>query len=196
MRTVCYIRRLSITLSHLLLLLVFCNILIDITFTLRNKALEISKDGEFCCFNTGLLTSRLKDIYAVFQKNKNTGMQMWFFKGWFDYTEVTLMEKFEHIPQRPPFYTSTTDLFFDPRIELRINPEQIKLDADDKARLQKACPSVSPEDLDKILPNRLERTKNIALLSPRTAVPMYFPGTHSMFLLLPLHILSMLLFLL
>jgi len=161
--------------------------------TIKNNALSISSDGEFCCFDTGLLTPRLAQIYAVFQKNKNKGFQSWFFKGWFDYTEVVGLNKFETIPNRPPFFKSPTDLFFDPRIELRLDPSNIKLDSDDKARLQKACPQTSLTALDEMLESRFERTKRLVMLSPRTAVPMYFPGSKSnqMLLLLPLHIVNM-----
>jgi len=161
--------------------------------TIKHHALAVSSDGEFCCFDTGLLTPRLAQIYAVFQKNKNKGFQSWFFKGWFDYTEVVGMNKFETIPNRPPFFNSPTDLFFDPRIELRLDPSNIKLDSDDKARLQKACPQTSLAALDEMLESRFERTKRLVMLSPRTAVPMYFPGSKSnqMLLLLPLHIVNM-----
>eukprot|EP01107_Rhizomastix_libera_P015400 TRINITY_DN576_c0_g1_i1.p1 TRINITY_DN576_c0_g1~~TRINITY_DN576_c0_g1_i1.p1 ORF type:complete len:324 (+),score=67.32 TRINITY_DN576_c0_g1_i1:503-1474(+) len=164
---------------------------LKLTLSSRNNALAISSDGEFCCFDTGLLTPRLRQIYAMFQKNKNKGMQSWFFKGWYDYVEVMELGKFADVPQRPPFVNSPTDLFFDPRVELRLDPSTIQLDADDKARLQKACPSVTPAVLDELLESRFDRTKRLVSLFPRTAVPMYFPGTKSLYLLLPLHISNM-----
>eukprot|EP01107_Rhizomastix_libera_P015402 TRINITY_DN576_c0_g2_i1.p1 TRINITY_DN576_c0_g2~~TRINITY_DN576_c0_g2_i1.p1 ORF type:complete len:315 (+),score=76.97 TRINITY_DN576_c0_g2_i1:100-1044(+) len=154
----------------------------------RKKAVVSSADGEFCCFDTGLLTPRLKQIYAVFQKNKNVGMQSWFFKGWYDHSEAITFGKFSDLPTRPALSHGNNDIFFDPRIET----EKIKaniLDEESKALLQRAGKSVA--NLDSLFDERVEGTMNLVAHCPMIAVPVYIPSSMKNAFALPLFISSL-----
>jgi hypothetical protein len=58
-----------------------------IRYTYRKLAEEtkisLSLDGQFACFNTGLVTPNQEPLFASFEANKNENSQPWFFKGWF-----------------------------------------------------------------------------------------------------------------
>ncbi|MDH4187394.1 MAG: DUF3825 domain-containing protein [Nitrospira sp.] len=58
-----------------------------IRYTYRRIAEEnkiaLSEDGQFSCFNTGLVTPNQEPIYASFETNRKEGAQPWFFKNWF-----------------------------------------------------------------------------------------------------------------
>ena len=58
---------------------------IDHTFkkVYTDGLIENSSDGEYCIFNTGLVTENQEEIFAFFQKNKKQGSTIdWYFIGW------------------------------------------------------------------------------------------------------------------
>src|SRR5687767_5202924 len=58
-----------------------------IRYTYRRLAeenkLALSEDGQFCCFNTGLVTMNQEAVYASFEVNRHLDAQPWYFKGWY-----------------------------------------------------------------------------------------------------------------
>ena len=50
----------------------------------EEKKIELSDDGNFSCFNTGLVTDHQEPIYASFEVNRSSEEnEPWVFKGWF-----------------------------------------------------------------------------------------------------------------
>jgi hypothetical protein len=59
-----------------------------IRYTYRRLADEnkiaLADNGQFSCFNTGLVTPNQESLYASFEVNRRPGAQQpWFFKGWY-----------------------------------------------------------------------------------------------------------------
>ena len=58
-----------------------------IRYTYRRVAEEnkiaLAEDGQFSCFNVGLVTANQEPVYASFEANRKEGASPWFFKGWF-----------------------------------------------------------------------------------------------------------------
>ena len=62
----------------------------------ENK-IALSEDGQFSCFNTGLVTANQEPLFASFETNRREGAQPWFFKGWFRRGQWEL-NKFPELP--------------------------------------------------------------------------------------------------
>jgi hypothetical protein len=58
-----------------------------IRYTYRRLAEEnkiaLSENGQYCCFNTGLVTPNQEALFASFEVNRREDAQPWFFQGWF-----------------------------------------------------------------------------------------------------------------
>src|SRR5699024_10281787 len=53
------------------------------TFDKIKSESKIEYEGEFCCFNTGLVTENQEEIYGYFQKNKKPRTDIpFYFIGW------------------------------------------------------------------------------------------------------------------
>lgn len=157
----------------------------------RCGALALTRDGNNCCFDTGLVTPHLSPIYAFFEKNRNQQKQKWFFHGWLDALEISRLNLFERLPQRPPLIDSPCSLFYDPRVELRLDEEKFTLPEEDRKRLQQACPTVQRTAQDDVLKQRFPRTTRLVSLFPRTVVPLYIPGCTTPRFAVPIFITSM-----
>lgn len=57
-----------------------------VRYTYRRVAEEtkitLSENGQYSCFNTGLVTPNQEALYASFETNRNQGGPPWFFKAW------------------------------------------------------------------------------------------------------------------
>ncbi len=95
-----------------------------IRYTYRRVAEELkiglSEDGQFCCFNTGLVTPNQELLYASFETNRTTGAQRWYFKGWFRRGQGAL-NRFPELPDLAHYFDDPTCLVFDGRKDIRVN---------------------------------------------------------------------------
>ncbi len=87
-----------------------------IKYTYKRVAEEgkiaLSPDGQFCCFNTGLVTSTQEPIYASFDANRQQDKQPWFFKGWFRKGRWEL-NKFDELPDMAHYFDDPSCLVLD-----------------------------------------------------------------------------------
>ncbi len=97
-------------------------------YTYRRVAEEnkiaLSEDGQFCCFNTGLVTLNQEPIFASFEANRREGAQPWFFKSWYRRGQWEL-NKFPELPDLAHYFDDPTCLVFDTRKDFRVNIEHI-----------------------------------------------------------------------
>lgn len=89
----------------------------------ENK-IALSEDGQFSCFNTGLVTPNQEPLYASFEANRKEGAQPWFFKGWFRRGQWEL-NKFPELPDLPHYFDDPTCLVLNDRKDFRVNIEHI-----------------------------------------------------------------------
>lgn len=63
----------------------------------KERTIAISDDGQYTCFNTGLVTPHQEPIYASFEANRRADAQPWFFKGCFHRGQCEL-NRFAELP--------------------------------------------------------------------------------------------------
>lgn len=157
----------------------------------ENK-LAISKDGQYLCMNTGLLTKYNQEIVAVFSKNTIPNKQPWFLNGFFEETEKIFTTNFSELPQLANYYDNISDLIFDYSLEINLKKEHIIDDNFqrfvDAGYSDKELINVFLESARNTLKKKLRR--NFKLASPffyhntetgdnkiQLLAPLYFPGS-------------------
>lgn len=90
----------------------------------ENKFLY-SKDCNYRCMNTGLLTTYNQEIVAVFAKNEVKGKQPWFFNGFFKETDKFVTTNFAGNPPLANYFENVDDLIYDSKLELKLKKEHI-----------------------------------------------------------------------
>lgn len=86
----------------------------------KNK-IFYSNDKEYAVFNTGLVDSRYKQIFALFKKNRNPKYAVdWYLVDFCiegeDRAGKTLVDQFAKMPSTAHYFNEVTDMLFDTRI--------------------------------------------------------------------------------
>lgn len=161
---------------------VLCNY---ISYTYKRLAEEgkfsHSSDGDYCCFDTGLMNRSQEPIYAFFRKNKFEQQQEWFFIQWARKGDHTL-SKFSELPEMAHYFDDPSDLVFDIRFEIRENAEHII--QDNKERFPEPFRNMEIYLLQTIFKGALDNAKHRVRRNYKIAIPQYYRGR--MQLLLPI----------
>jgi hypothetical protein len=156
-----------------------------VRYTYRRLAEEmkiaLSEDGQYCCFNTGLVTESQEPIYAAFEANRHPDAQPWFFKGWFRRGRWEL-NRFPELPDLAHYFDDPSCLVFDTRKELRVNVEHII--EENKERFPEPYKAMEPYALQTFLKGAIDNAKERVRRSYKAAIPQYYRGQIQ--LLLPL----------
>jgi hypothetical protein len=157
-----------------------------IRYTYRRVADEhkiaLSEDGQFSCFNTGLVTPNQESLYASFEAHREQGQQPWFFKGWFRSGQWEL-NRFPELPDLAHYFDDPTCLVFDHRKGLRVNVEHIIAETP-RDRFPDPYKSMDNFALQTVLNGAIDNAKQRIRRSYKTAIPQYYRGEVQ--LLLPL----------
>ncbi len=152
------------------------------TFNKIKDENKIETQGEFACFNTGLVTENQEEIYGYFQTNKRPGTTIpYYFIGWRKSSDRDL-SKFSRLADVATYITDSTDLIYDVRLELRVNIDHIILD--NKVRFPVPFNTMDNYMLSNILQGTIEDAKKRVRRNYKTAIPQYYNG--KLQLLLPL----------
>lgn len=145
----------------------------------------ISKDGEFCAFNTGLLTPNEKDLCAFFQKNNKQGPNTtdWVFK-FFDDTYSSHLSKFTETPEPATYITDTRDLVFD--VSYQLDPNYDHVLSEENIRRLPGVVQDNPLLARNAIDGSFLSLKSRLLRNYKIAIPHWYGGRIQ--LLLPLHI--------
>lgn len=141
-----------------------------------------SEDGQFCCFNTGLVTPNQEPIYASFETNRKGDAQPWFFKGWFRRGQWE-MTKFSELPDIAHYFDDPSCLVLDIRKDFRVNIEHI-ISETPRERFPEVYRSMPDYALQNVLKGAIENARERVRRSYKTAIPQYYRGQVQ--LLLPL----------
>lgn len=156
-----------------------------IRYTYRRLAeelkLALSDDGQYCCFNTGLVTQNQEPIYASFEVNRKSDAQPWYFKGWFRRGRWEL-NIFPELPDLAHYFDDPSCLVFDTRKDIRVNVEHMI--EENKERFPEAYKSRNKYELQTSLSGAINNVKDRVRRSYKTAIPQYYKGKIQ--LLLPL----------
>lgn len=156
-----------------------------VRYTYRRVAEEgkiaLSDDGQYACWNTGLVTEAQEPLFASFEVNRKQGAQPWFFKGWFRKGRWEL-SKFPMLPDLAHYFDDPTHLVFDTRKELRVNVEHII--ADNKERFPPPYSAMPDYQIQTFLKGAIDNAKERVRRNYKAAIPQYYKGQVQ--LLLPL----------
>jgi len=156
-----------------------------VRYTYRRVAEEnkiaLSEDGQFACFNTGLITANQEAIFASFETNRREGAQAWFFKGWYRKGQWEL-NKFPELPDLASYFDDPSCLVLDIRKDFRVNVEHII--EENKERFPEPYRSMDNFILQTFLKGAIDNAKERVRRNYKTAIPQYYKGQIQ--LLLPL----------
>jgi hypothetical protein len=157
-----------------------------IRFNYRRVAEEskiaLSDNGQFSCFNSGLVTTNQEPIYASFETNKKGGAQPWYFKGWFRRGQWEL-NKFPDLPDLSHYFDDPSCLVLDTRRDFRVNIEHI-LSETPRERFPEPYKGMEDYALQNVLTGAIASARERVRRSYKTAIPQYYHGQVQ--LLLPL----------
>ncbi len=147
----------------------------------ENK-LALSQDGQYCCFNIGLVTPNQEALYSSFEVNRRQDAQPWFFKGWFRRGQWELT-RFPELPDLAHYFDDPSCLVFDARGDFRVNIEHI-IGETPRERFPEPYRSMDAYALQTVLKGAIDNARERVRRSYKTAIPQYYRGQVQ--LLLPL----------
>ncbi len=148
----------------------------------EEKKIALSEDGQFACFNTGLVTGNQEPLYASFEVNRRECKHPWFFKGWYRRGQWEL-NIFPELPELAHYFDDPTCLVFDHREDFRVNIEHI-IEETPRERFPEPYITMDNYALQNVIRGAIENAKQRVLRSYKTAVPQFYRGQVQ--LLLPL----------
>lgn len=150
----------------------------------QENKIELSADGQYLAFNTGLVTTNQEAIFCFCQKQKkktSKAKTSWFFQGWKRKGEHD-MAKFDKIPEMAHYFDDPSVLVFDCKKQLNANIEHII--EDNKDRFPEQYSKMSSHLLHNLLKGAIDSAVERVKRNYKTAIPHYYDGRIQ--LLLPL----------
>jgi len=152
----------------------------------QEKKIGFSSDNKFACFNTGLVTENLEDIFAFFEEYKDprTGFTTPFcFKAFLKKSDNSILRNFSHnIPEIADFFDRPELLIFNPKCDLI--PDIDHIIRDNISRFPSHLQNADDAELRRQLTGAIEEVKKKVRTNYKIAVPQYYDGKIQ--LLLPL----------
>lgn len=153
---------------------------------LQEKKIVFTKDNEFACFNTGLVTENQEDIFAFFQKQTSTRpgfSASYFFKAFLKKSDHNILKYFSHnIPEIANFFEKPELLIFNPNHQLV--PDIDHIIGDNLSRFPAHLHTADPGELRRQLMGAIEDVKKRVRTNYKIAVPQFY--NKGIQLLLPL----------
>lgn len=142
-------------------------------------------NNEYCCFNTGLVTKNLEEIFAFFFKNKNQGegVPPYVFKCFCKKSDGALLRTFKSsLPKIADFFQKPEDLLFNPNCELI--PDIDHIIQDNLSRFPAAMQGSGDAEIRRRLEGAIDEARKKVRTNYKTAVPQFYGNRIQ--LLLPL----------
>lgn len=152
------------------------------------KKVFFTKDNQWACFNTGLVTSNLESIFALCEKNfhttiENRSCQPYVLKSFARESDYQLISVFKgELPDVADFFSNPEDLIFNPRC--RIVPQIDHIIEDNIDRFPSHMQNLSSDELCRRLHGAILEAQKKVMSNYKIAVPQYYGGRIQ--LLLPL----------
>jgi hypothetical protein len=151
----------------------------------EESKIAYSDDNQFACFNTGLVTPNLEEIFALFSKHKWSESPVpWWFIGFHKGSSRILLQSFgSNTPEVAKYIIDPRDIIYDLNYELIVDYDHIIED-----NLNRFPPElVNNRESIRLV---LESAKSLALKrikrNWKTAIPHYYFEQKKIQLLLPL----------
>ncbi len=132
-----------------------------------------TSNNQFCCFNTGLVTAQLEDIFALFERNNGTGASPYFFKGFYKKSDSMFLKYFSsNIPTRADFFSDPSALIFNPNCN--IIPDIDHIINDNRSRFPAHLQSTGDDNMRRQLIGAIDEVIKLVKTNYKIAVPQYF----------------------
>jgi hypothetical protein len=147
-----------------------------IRYTYRRIANErkigLSDNGDFACFNTGLVTPNQEPFFASFEVNhRQDAQQQWYFKGWFRRGQWEL-NAFPELPELARYFDDPAVLVFDARKDFRVNVEHIIEDS--RERFPPPYDGMASFALRNSFNGAIESAKERVRRNYKAAIPQFY----------------------
>lgn len=152
----------------------------------EDKIIYTETDKNHACFNTGLVTPNLEEIFGLFEKNKFTRPTApYFFKAFIKKSDVEFLTHFSQIqPQTADYFDKPEMLLFNPKIE--IIPDIDHIIQDNKHRFPSSLKTSSDREIRTRLIGAIDDTSKRVKINYKLAIPQYYDNKFQ--LLLPLYL--------
>ncbi len=161
---------------------------LEFTFRKLNQEEKIvfTSNNKYACFNTGLVTSNLEDIFAYFEKYKKPKLgttTQFFFRAFLKESDNNILNNFsEELPEIANFFDKPELLIFNPKCKLI--PDIDHIIKDNKTRFPKHLQGSDDGELRRQLVGAIDEVRKKVRTNYKIAVPQYYKGKIQ--LLLPL----------
>lgn len=147
-----------------------------------------SDDRNFACFNTGLVTPNLEEIFILLEKNKFQGSRIpYFFKIFIKKSDPEFLRLFSTTqPQTPNYFDKPDVLIFNPRLE--IIPDIDHIIQDNRYRFPDEIQKRSDRDIKQRLSGAISDISMRVKINYKLAIPQFF--NNSFQLLLPIYLID------
>ena len=148
----------------------------------QEKKVSVTKDEEWACWNTGLVTDHQEQIYMVFSKNKSDKFpQYWHHYGFVREGEQQ-SNRFDQLPEMAHYFDDPSKLVFDTHKEVRKNTKHIV--SDNRERFPDMFKGRDQYHLEIVIEGSFKSAIERVKRNYKTAIPQYYNGAIQM--LLPL----------
>jgi hypothetical protein len=143
-------------------------------------------DNKFSCFNTGLVTPNLEEIFALFEKNRDQNCPVpYYFKAFIKKSDPEFLTLFStRQPETPNYFEQPDQLLFNPRHELI--PDIDHIIQDNKYRFPDQLKTASDREVKKQLIGAIDDISKRVKINYKLAIPQYYDNKFQ--LLLPLYL--------
>jgi len=150
------------------------------------KKIVFTESGDFTCFNTGLVSVFMEEIFAIGFKNK-CGKSPYVLKSFCKKSDAFLLSMFgNNLPAPANYFTNPKDVVFDPSCEIICQYDHII--SDNRSRFPKSLNDKDEKELAVMLRSAIEETKLQTRTNYTLAIPHYYEGEVQ--LMLPLFLVS------
>lgn len=140
-------------------------------------------DNSSACFNTGLVTKNLEEIYAFFEQNKIAKGSPFCFKAFLKKSHTTLLTRFNgNLPDIANFFQKPEDLLFNPSCKLI--PQIDHIISDNIDRFPSHMKGLADDEVRRKLEGAIDEVRKKVKTNYKIAVPQYYDNKIQ--LLLPL----------
>ena len=143
------------------------------TFTRLKEEGKILKVNNYACINTGLVTPNQEEIFMLFKERPNS--EELFFVAFCKESSVE-MARFCPLPLRATYFNDISDLFYDSKLELRINIDHIIDDYNNFNRFPDHIRPLPKLQLMNTFNGAIEHAKKRIKRNYKTAIPQYYRG--------------------
>lgn len=153
---------------------------------LQEKKVRFTTGNKFACFNTGLVTENLEDIFAYFEEYRNPRPEFttpFCFKAFLKKSDNNVLRHFSNfIPDVADFFDKPELLIFNPKCDLI--PDLDHIIKDNLSRFPTHLQNADDAELRRQLVGAIDEVKKKARTNYKIAVPQYYDSKIQ--LLLPL----------